>query len=71
MIREVAPAIPLNPADRDSLVLDQVDVDGLMPVDDGSVPRLQAREIVGLIPPSRDVGFGEPFLEQREVGTRE
>jgi hypothetical protein len=69
MLWKVTPAIPLNPADRNTFALDEKHVNGLVPIDGRAVPSLQASQIETLIPPLRHVRGGEPFLQQREVRT--
>jgi hypothetical protein len=71
MLCKVAPAIPLNPTDRNALALYQVHVNWLVLVNGRTVLRLKARQIERFVPPDRHVRSGEPLLQQREVRTPE
>lgn len=69
MFFKVAPAVPLDPADRNAFVLYQVNVNGLTPVYAGTVLSLKAFFIEAFIPPDRYMRRGKPFLQQKEVRT--
>src|SRR3954471_4350411 len=69
MLWKVAPAIPLNPTNRNTLALYEVDVNWLLVINGRTVLRLEARQIETLVPPHRHVRSGEPFLQQRKVRT--
>jgi len=67
MFWKITPAVPLNPSDRNALVLYQINVNGLTPINARTVLSLKTGNIEALIPPARHVGSGEPSLQQREV----
>jgi len=69
MVRIVRPEIPLNPAYRPTLLFDHEYVRRLNATHTRTIFRLNAWQVKSLIPPSRDVGGGKPFLEEWKVAS--
>ena len=68
MLWIVRPSIPLNPAYRLALVLDNENMGRHNAVDARSVFLFKAGEIERFVPPRIDMWLGKPALQQRKVG---
>ena len=69
MLWIVKPEVPLNPTYRPNFLLDHEHVRRLVPSTRGPYFASTPEQIKSLIPPSRNVGGGKPFLKERKVGS--
>ena len=67
MLGKVAPAVPLKPANRYAIYLDDVDVNWLGAINAGTIVSLKTGQIERVVPPGGYVRSCEPSLQKREV----